>query len=217
MTSDNTIKFDVEQELKADPALSADDIAIVVREGVVTLTGFVRYYGHRRRAETAAKRVAGVMAVVNDIEVRLPLLHQRPDPQIARDAVAALRRLLPSASQNIVVSVSDGWVKLEGEVERDFEREEAKWGVAPVRGVIGVTNDIRIKPKLAAADVRAAIAAAFRRSATLDATGIEVDVLGGQVTLRGTVHALSAREEAERTVWRVPGIARVDNRIEVAF
>ena len=217
MTSDDTIKFDVEQELKADPALSAGDIAVAVREGVVTLTGFVRYYGHRRQAETAAKRVAGVTAVVNDIEVRLPLLHQRPDPQIARDAVAALRRSLPSVSQNIMVSVSDGWVKLEGEVEWDFEREEAKWAVAPVRGVIGVTNDIRIKPKLAAADVRAAIAAAFRRSATLDASGIEVDVFGGQVTLRGTVHALSEREEAERTVWRVPGIARVDNRIEVAF
>jgi osmotically-inducible protein OsmY len=217
MTSDSTIKFHVEQELKSDPVLSAGDIAVAVHAGVVTLTGFVRYYRHRRQAETAVRRVAGVTAVVNDIEVRLPLLHRRPDPQIVRDAVAALRRSLPRASNNIVVSVSDGWLKLEGEVEWDFEREEAKWDVAPVRGVIGVTNDIRIKPKVAAADVRSVIAAAFRRSATIDASGIEVDVVGDQVTLRGTVHALREREEAERSAWRVPGIAHVDNRLEVTL
>jgi osmotically-inducible protein OsmY len=215
MRLDNEIRHDVEQELCADPALDAADIAVAVHEGVVSLTGFVRFYRHKRRAEDAAKRVAGVTGVANDIEVRLPILHQRPDPAIARDAVAALMQGLPDAAEHIQVSVRNGWVTLEGEVEWNFEREEAKSQVEPVRGVVGVTNSIRIRPKVAADDVQAAIAHAFLRAAQIDASQISVEVKGDQVTLRGTVRSWAESEEAERTAWRVPSVAWVDNQISV--
>lgn len=215
MRLDNEIRQDVEQELHTDPAIDATDIAVTVHDGVVSLTGFVRYYRNKRRAEDAAKRVVGVTAVVNDIEVRLPILHQRPDPAIARDAVAALMHRLPDAAEHIQVTVHNGWVTLEGEVEWNFEREEAKSQVEPVRGVIGVTNSIRIRPKVAADNVQNAIAQAFLRSARIDASRISAEVKGDQVTLRGTVQSWGEREEAERVVWRMPGVAWVDNQISV--
>src|ERR1700733_6271785 len=108
MRLDNEIRQDVEQELHADPALDAADIAVTVHDGVVSLTGFVRYYRNKRRAEDAAKRVAGVPAVATDFEVRLPILHPRPDPGIVRDAVAALMHGLPDAAEHIQVTVHNG-------------------------------------------------------------------------------------------------------------
>src|SRR5690242_1486750 len=117
MRPDSEIKKDIEDELRSDSRIDPSDIAISVREGVVTLAGFVRSYRQRRLAEAAAKRVSGVTALVNDIEVRLPLLHQRPDPQIARDAVEQLKIDLPEVADSIKVVVRDGWVTLEGEVE----------------------------------------------------------------------------------------------------
>lgn len=215
MTSDDKIRHDVERELKSDPTLGAADIAVAVHDRVVSLTGFVRRYRHRQQAEVGAKRVAGVVGVANDIEVRLPVLHQRPDPQIAHDAIAALRRSLPDAAENIVVLVCNGWVTLEGEVDWNFEREEARWEVAPVRGVIGVTNAIRIRPRVAAADVQSAIVTAFRRSAAIDASQLQVEVNGDQVILRGTLRSWAERSEAERAAWQIPGVSWVDNQIAV--
>ena len=117
MSSDSEIKTKVEQELGWDPDIDATDVAVAVKNGVVTLSGYVRSYSQKLRAEQDAKRVTGVAAVANDIEVRLPYINQRPDPEIARDAVAALQRELPYSSKHITVTVSDGWVTLEGDLE----------------------------------------------------------------------------------------------------
>jgi osmotically-inducible protein OsmY len=215
MRSDADVKRDVEAELHSDPSIDATDIAVAVTDGVVALTGFVRSYRQRNAAETAAKRIAGVVAVVNDVDVRLPLLHQRPDPDIARDAVEALRRDLPEASDNIKVVVHDGWVTLEGEVEWHYQREEAKWSVYRVRGVVGVSNLILLKPAVAPLDIKSAIAEIFARNALLDADRITIEVDGGHVRLSGTVESWAEREEAERAVWTVPGVTSVENNLLV--
>src|SRR6201994_2510142 len=157
MKSDSDIKRDVEAELKWDPDIDATDIAVAVKDGVVTLSGFVKSYTHKWQAESDAKRVAGVTAVANDLEVRLPTGSERPDPEIARDAVAALHTELPYSSQNMKVVVNDGWVTLEGSGEWNYQRTRAEDAVRRVRGVKGVTNMIVLKPKAAPAEIKAKI------------------------------------------------------------
>src|SRR5258705_2207637 len=140
MQLDSDIKRDVEDELRSDPDIDATDIAIVVKDGTVTLTGFVRSFRQRRRAEQDVKRVAGVVGIVNDIEVRLPIIHRRPDPEIARDAVEAIKRELPLSWEKIKAIVEDGWITLEGEVERHYQRERAEEAGQGLRGIPGGTN-----------------------------------------------------------------------------
>jgi osmotically-inducible protein OsmY len=216
MRLDADIKRDVEDELKWDPGIDSTDIGVAVHNGVVTLSGFVRSYGQRTQAERDAKRVAGVVGVANDIEVRLPVIDQRPDPEIVRDAVSALKLELPFSSENIKVVAKDGWLTLEGTVEWNYARERAESAVKNIRGVKGVTNSIDVKPKVAPYEVRRKIEDALRRSAELDASRITVEANGSEVILRGTVRSWAERQEAERAAWAAPGVTRVDNRISIS-
>ncbi|MDQ3796403.1 MAG: BON domain-containing protein [Pseudomonadota bacterium] len=215
MIIDSDIKQDVEEELRWIPDLDPTDIAIAVKDGVVTLTGFVKSYSEKIEAAKAAKRVAGVRGVANDLEVRLPGSDQRPDPDIARDAVTALKSLLPYSSQFMKVLVEHGWVTLEGEVEWNYARENAEKAVRRISGIRGVSNLIELKPKADPPDIKRKIEEAFRRSAQIDANRIQVEVNGRDVILRGTVWSWAEREEAERAAWRAPGVIRVDNHIVV--
>jgi osmotically-inducible protein OsmY len=218
MRSDSDIKRDVEEELRWEPNLDPTDIAVAVKNGVATLTGFVKSYAQKIAAERAAKRVEGVVAVVNDLEVRLPGADERPDPEIARDIVANLKTWLPNSWENVKVIVKNGWVTLEGEVEWNYQREYAERTVRWVRGVKGVSNLIRLQPRVAPdpTQIRQKIEEAFRRSALLDANRITVETNGSQVILKGTVRSWAEREEAERAAWLAPGVTRVDNRITVS-
>ena len=218
MRPDNDIKRDVEDELRWDPDVDPTDIAVAVKSGVVTLTGFVRSYAEKFAAERAAKRVAGVVGVANDLEVRLPTADQRPDPEIAREVVANLKIWLPSSWEHIKAIVKNGWVTLEGEVEWNYQREYAERAVRWIKGVKGVSNLIRLQPRLEPkpVEIKQKIEEAFRRSALVDASRITVETHGGEVVLRGTVRSWAEREEAERTAWLAPGVTRVDNRIAVA-
>ena len=216
MRSDIDIKRDVEAELRWNPDIDPTDIAVSVKNGVVTLSGFVRSYAQKYEAEQTAKRVNGVVAVANDIEVRLPIFNQRPDPEIARDAVEEIQKNLPYASDHIRVIVRDGWVTLEGSVEWNYQRERAEQVVRRVRGVKGITNLIELQPRVPPVEVKQRIEEAFRRSAELDANRITVEVDGGTVTLRGAVRSWAERQEAERVAWAMPGVVRVNNLITIS-
>jgi osmotically-inducible protein OsmY len=216
MKSDSEIERDVRDELKWDPDLDADDIAVSVKNGVVTLAGFTRSYADRLEAEAAAKRVAGVLAVANDIEVRLPAIDQRPDPDIARDAVAALKAELPISYDRIKVIVKDGWITLEGAVEWQYQKTTAENAVRKVKGVKGVTNVVTVKPKVAPSELQRKIMEAFKRNAEVDANRITVEANGSEVILKGTVRSWIEREEAERVAWSAPGVTKVEDRIVVS-
>ena len=216
MRLDSDIRRDVEDELRWDPDIDATDIAVAVHNGVVALTGFVRSYSQRTQAERDAKRVAGVVGVANDIEVRLPVIDQRPDPDIVRDAVSALKSELPYSSENIKVIAKDGKITLEGSVEWNYARERAETAVKRIRGVKGVTNSITLKPKVAPHEIRRKIEDAFRRSAEIDASRVTVEANGSEVILRGTVKSWAEREEAERVAWAAPGVTKVDNRVTIS-
>jgi osmotically-inducible protein OsmY len=198
MRLDSDIKRDVEDELRWDPDIDATDVGVAVHNGVVALTGFVRSYAQKTEAERDAKRVAGVVGVANDIEVRLPALDARPDPDIVRDAVSALKSELPYSSENIKVIAKDGWLTLEGTVEWNYARERAENAVKRIRGVKHVANSIMVKPIVAPHEIRRKIEDAFRRSAELDASRITVEANGSEVILRGTVKSWAERQEAER-------------------
>jgi osmotically-inducible protein OsmY len=216
MRSDSEVERDVKDELAWDPDLDATDIAVSVKKGVVTLTGFVKSYTDKYEAEAAAKRVAGVVAIANDIEVRLPSVDERPDPEIARDAVAAIKSQLPISSEKIKVVVKNGWITLEGQVEWQYQRSAAENAVRRIKGVKGVINSVQLKPHTEPSEIKRKIQEAFRRNAEVDANRIVVEADGGVVTLKGTVRSWIEREEAERAAWAAPGVTSVVDQIVVS-
>lgn len=216
MGSDSDVKRDVEFELRWTPALDPTDIGVAVKDGVVTLTGFVRSYLEKFEAEKAVKRVSGVVGVANDLEVRIPSGEERPDPEIARDAVAAIKGWLPLSWESIKVTVKSAWVTLEGTAEWNYQRESAEKAVRQVRGVKGVTNLITLKPQVAPSEIKQKIEQAFRRSAEVDANRITVEANGSEIVLKGTVRSWAERQEAERAAWAAPGVTKVENRIVIS-
>jgi len=212
--SDNSLRDDVLLELKWDPKISsASDIGVAVKDGVVTLTGFVPSFWEKDAAEKAVKRVYGVKGVANDIEVKL--FWQRTDPEIARAAVRELESHVSIPADRIKVTVKDGWVTLEGTVDWEYQKSLAQSAMKKLKGVSGVTNKIQVTPKASAAEVKSKIEEALRRSAELDARRITVEIEGSTVKLYGSVSSWAERDEAERAAWSAPGTTMVENHILV--
>jgi osmotically-inducible protein OsmY len=217
MKSDRDIQRDVENELRFDPDINATDIAVAVKDGVVSLNGYVPTYSQKYEAERDCKRVQGVKGLANDIEVRLANADQRPDPDIARDAASAIATQLPYYHEHITPIVRDGLVILRGQAEWHFQQERAETAVRHLRGVKGVVNEITMKPRpqVSPSDVKSRIEEALKRSAEIDASKIMVEADGGTVTLRGKVRSWSERQEAEHAAWRAPGVTMVNDQVSI--
>jgi osmotically-inducible protein OsmY len=213
--TDSSIRESVISELKWDPKLTTpDDVAVAVKDGVVTLSGFVHTYWEKDAAEKAAKRVYGVKAVANDIEVKSTWT--RTDPEIAREAVQELQSHVSLPADKIKATVKNGWVTLEGTVNWQYQKTLAESAVKKLRGVLGVTNNIEVQPSITSTEVKSKIEQALKRSAELDARRITVEVDGNRAKLYGTVRSFAEKQEAERAAWSAPGITYVDNHIIIA-
>lgn len=216
MKSDIELKRRVEEELRWEPRVNAAEIGVAVKDGVVTLTGYVDSWAEKWGAEHAVKRVAGVVAVAEEIEVRLPLDRQRTDADIARAAANALAWNTWLPPDAVRVKVERGWITLEGAVRSPHQKMAADDAVRRLTGVRGVTNLIALERVVTAGNVKEAIRLAFERSASLDASKVRAEVEDDTVTLRGTVRSWSEREDAEGAAWAAPGIADVENLIVVS-
>jgi osmotically-inducible protein OsmY len=213
---DQEIQKQVLNELKWDARVTPNEVGVAVKEGVVTLTGTVNSYAKRWAAEEASLRVRGVKAVANEIEVRLPNSSERTDADIAAAAIRALEWDTVVPYQKIKVTVSKGWVTLSGEVEWQYEKQDAERLVRRLQGVQGVSNLLVIKPSVAPSELKDKIETALIRSAKTDADNIKVEVQGSKVILKGKVRSYAEGEEAVRVAWLAPGVASVENQLVIS-
>lgn len=211
MKTDQQLQQDVMDELKWDPLLNASEIGVSVKGGVVTLSGYVNNYSKKIAAENAAKRVKGVQAVAEDIEVRLGIDGQRNDTEIARAALDAFKWNTNVPDERIKLKVENGWVTLEGNLDWQFQKNAAENAVRDITGVKGVSDLITITPKVSVTAVENKIKSALQRSAAVEANNIAVQAQGSKVILKGRVRSWAERREVERAAWSSPGVAEVED------
>lgn len=209
---DQRLRDAVMHQLDSDPQVDASLVGVSAQEGVVTLSGYVNSYAEKLAAERSCRRVLGVRALANELEVRLAV--ERIDPEIARQALEALKNRI-DVPRGIAVTVRNGHLTLSGVVEWMYQKAAAERAVKYLRGVKGVFNQITLSPSAVPKDVQKRIIDALHRHADIDARRIHVEAEGSRVTLSGTVRSWMEKDEAQRAAWRVPGVAVVDNRISV--
>ena len=215
MKTDADIRRDVESELQWDPSLDDRKIGVIVNNGVVTLTGEVGHFAGKLAAEDIAKRVSGVRAIANDLQVQIPLSGMRSDTDIAQAAANALQWHVSMGGTQIKPIVKDGWITLSGKVNWGFQRTSAENAVRNLMGVKGITDNITVASTIRPADVKHKIEEAFKRHAILEAKDIEVKVDSSTVTLKGHVHTWQEHDDAARAAWAAPGVANVENRLSI--
>ena len=216
MKTDTQMQIDVRDELRWDARVTPTDIGVMVKDGVVTLTGDAPHFVEKKAAEEAAQRVNGVRAVANEIKVKfLDYSTERSDQDIGEAAISALKWSYEAPS-DVRVSVSNGAVTLKGTAEWNYQRNAAKAAVMSLAGVSDVINEIILEAKVQPSDVKARIEAALKRSAVSEGDGITVEVKRNQVTLKGKVHSLTEKEDVRWAAYLAPGVTQVDNQLNVA-
>ncbi len=215
MKTDAQIQQDVMEEMNWEPQLNATQIGVAVKDGIVTLSGTVDTYLKKRKAEKAAKRVKGVKAVAEDIEVKLSGFGKKNDTELAEAVLIALKWNSAVKEEKVKVKVENGWITLDGEAEWLFQRNAATRAVEHLNGVVGVTNLISIKPHLDAKVVKSKIESAFQRSASLDSDRINIETIGNRIILKGKVRSWAEKIDAENAAWKSPGVEIVENKLEI--
>ncbi|MCQ6961569.1 BON domain-containing protein [Mucilaginibacter aquariorum] len=215
MKTDVQIQKDVMDELKWQPFLTSSEIGVAVKNGIVTLSGIVDSFSKKLDAERAAKKVAGVKAIAEDIQIGVSPVYRKTDAEIAEAVVNALKWHSAVPDDKILVKVEDGVVTLQGELEWEYQRTSARNAVQNLTGVRSVANLITIKPKLNPFELEQKISAAFQRNATIDAGKVNVSTLGNKVILTGKVRSFAESEDAENVAWAAPGVYHVENKLTV--
>ncbi len=213
--SDTDIRRDVEAELQWDPSIDDRKIGVIVSDGIVTLTGEVTHLTGRWAAEDIAKRVSGVRAIANEVEVKLPSTGIRSDTEIAEAAASVLRWNIANASSAITPIVHQGCVTLSGKVMWGFQKVAAERSVRSLSGVRHVTNDILVSSSIKAADVKQRIEEALKRISLQEAEQIHVQVINSTITLSGRVHSWQEQSDALAAAWMIPGVGQIENRLEL--
>lgn len=213
--TDSRLKQAVSDELTWEPSVNAAHIGVTARDGIVTLTGDVGSYAQKYAAERAASRVSGVKAVATELVVRYPFDMKHEDADIAQRALQVLSWDTEVPQNRVKVKVEQGWVTLSGNLDWNFQRSAAEADVRKLSGVIGVTDDIVIKPSVQASDVRDKIKAALSRNAQIEADNITVTTDGGKVTLSGKVDTWYEDSLAVDTAWSAPGVTQVEDRLAI--
>lgn len=216
MKTDKDLQSDVMAELRWDPTVDAADIGVSVEHSAVTLGGHVKSYAEKIAAERAAKRVFGVKAVADEIEVKVPGTGLRDDSAIAEAVADALSWNVMVPPDKVKAVVSNGWVTFEGEVEWAYQQAAAERAVRDIKWIRGITNRVVVKPHLTPRDVEKKILEAFHRSADVDARGIHIETTDGTVTLHGRVRSWSEIEAAKRAAWAAPGVSKVISELVVS-
>lgn len=215
MKSDNQIQLDVIDQLQWEPFLNAADIGVSVKNGVVTLSGQVDSFYKKIAAEDAAKKVAGVKAIAEDIQIGVLPEHAKTDTEIAGAILNALKWHTAVQEEKIKIKVDNGNVTLDGEVDWDYQRTNARQAIENLTGIKTITNLIRVKPKVTPENIKRKIESSFQRAASINSRKIKVDVSGSKVTLSGTVTSLAEKEAAETSAWYADGVTEVENNLEI--
>jgi len=217
MKTDAQIRQDVINELKWQPYLSTSQIGVAVKKGIVTLTGEVESFYKKLKAEEAAKKVAGVKAIAEEIQLNVSPLAKNTDADIAAAALNALKWHPAVQEEKVKITVENGKVRLEGEVDWEYQRSSAASAIENLAGVKFIANFITVKPGMTPTDVHKKICDAFSRSATIDADKITVEISGSKVILKGSVRSIAEKQDAENAAWAAPGITNVDSALKVVL
>lgn len=215
MKTDGQLKQDIIAELTWEPSVNAAQIGVEVKHGTVTLAGHIDSYTEKLNAERAAQRVAGIKGLAIELDVKLPGYGKRTDGDIAQSVERSLGWTTVVPKDSIKVKAEQGWMTLSGSVEWDYQREAAKNAVRYLSGVVGLSDEIAIKPQASMSAVKSQIEASLKRRAVNDAQQIIVNVSGSDVTLSGTTHSWSERELASNSAWATPGVGKVINNIAI--